>query len=466
MPDPIRVAVVGHTNTGKTSLLRTLLRDTRFGEVSDRPSTTRHVEGARLLADGAPVLNLFDTPGMEDAIALLDYIDTLVSADARRDGPERIRQFLTSAEARGRYEQEAKVLRQLLESDAAFYVVDVRDPVLPKHRDELAVLADCGRPLLPVLNFVHAPTSREAQWREAMARVGLHAQVRFDTVAPELGGERRLYEALATLLDTRRADLEHLIDSRERDARRRHVAAAGLVGELLIDIAAARQRVEADDTAIRRAVEQLHHAVRSREQACVDALLALYGFAGSEVNSAPLPLLDGRWEDDLFNPESLRTMGISLGKGAAAGAAAGVGIDLLTGGLTLGAAAALGAVVGGAWQSLSDYGDRFLGKLTGSRELTVDDAVLRLLAARQQHLLRALTGRGHAAMSAVELDTGEIRRWREGALPEPLDAARAHPAWSGLFTAPQGDLAARQRAIDTLAGLIADDDAPPPAPAK
>lgn len=466
MAEPIRIAVVGHTNTGKTSLLRTLLRDTRFGEVSDRPSTTRHVEGARLLADGAPVLSLFDTPGMEDAIALLDYIDTLVPASARSDGPERIRQFLASAEARGRYEQEAKVLRQLLESDAAFYVVDVRDPVLPKHRDELAVLADCGRPLLPVLNFVHAPTSREAQWREAMARVGLHAQVRFDTVAPELGGERRLYEALATLLDHRRADLERLIDSRERDARRRHVAAAGLVAELLIDIAAARQRVDADDAAIRHAVEQLHHAVRSREQRCVDALLALYGFAGSEVNSAPLPLLDGRWEDDLFHPESLRTMGISLGKGAAAGAAAGVGIDLLAGGLTLGAAAALGAVVGGAWQSLSDYGDRVLGKLTGSRELTVDDAVLRLLAARQQHLLRALTGRGHAAMTAVELDTSEIRRWREGALPEPLDAARAHPEWSALRATPQGDLTARQRAIDTLAAVIANDDGPPPAPAK
>ena len=31
----IRIAVVGHTNTGKTSLLRTLTRDTRFGEVAD-----------------------------------------------------------------------------------------------------------------------------------------------------------------------------------------------------------------------------------------------------------------------------------------------------------------------------------------------------------------------------------------------------------------------------------------------
>ena len=48
MTKPLTLAVVGHTNVGKTSLLRTLTRDVGFGEVSHRPSTTRHVEGARL----------------------------------------------------------------------------------------------------------------------------------------------------------------------------------------------------------------------------------------------------------------------------------------------------------------------------------------------------------------------------------------------------------------------------------
>ena len=45
----LRIAVVGHTNTGKTSLLRTLTRDVGFGEVSSRPATTRHVEASSLL---------------------------------------------------------------------------------------------------------------------------------------------------------------------------------------------------------------------------------------------------------------------------------------------------------------------------------------------------------------------------------------------------------------------------------
>ena len=53
MSPPLKLVLVGHTNVGKTSLLRTLTRDVEFGEVSPRASTTRHVEGARQYATRA-----------------------------------------------------------------------------------------------------------------------------------------------------------------------------------------------------------------------------------------------------------------------------------------------------------------------------------------------------------------------------------------------------------------------------
>jgi hypothetical protein len=208
MTKPLKLAVVGHTNVGKTSLLRTLTRDVGFGEVSHRPSTTRHVEGARLSVDGEPLLDLYDTPGLEDAIALLDYLERLERPGERLDGPARLARFLDGSEARQRFEQEAKVLRQLLASDAGLYVIDAREPVLAKYRDELEVLASCGKPLLPVLNFVSSANHREPDWREALARLGLHALVRFDSVAPPEDGERRLYESLALLLENARPQLE------------------------------------------------------------------------------------------------------------------------------------------------------------------------------------------------------------------------------------------------------------------
>lgn len=183
----LRLAVVGHTNTGKTSLLRTLTRDANFGEVRNSPGTTRHVEGVRLSIDDTPVVELFDTPGIEDSMALLEYVERLAQPGERLDGPSGLRRFLEMPEAVGRFEQEARVLRQLLASDAGLYVIDVRDPVLAKHEDELHILARSGKPILPVLNFIRSPEQRIDEWRSALATVGLHAIAEFDTVAPALG---------------------------------------------------------------------------------------------------------------------------------------------------------------------------------------------------------------------------------------------------------------------------------------
>lgn len=82
MPEPIRIAVVGHTNAGKTSLLRTLTRQVDFGEVSDRPGTTRHAEAIDLKVNGVPAVRFTDTPGLEDSVALLEFLSRLPGSPA------------------------------------------------------------------------------------------------------------------------------------------------------------------------------------------------------------------------------------------------------------------------------------------------------------------------------------------------------------------------------------------------
>ncbi|WP_155517479.1 DUF3482 domain-containing protein, partial [Pseudomonas syringae group genomosp. 3] len=185
-----------------------------------------------------------------------------------------------------------------------------------------------------------------------------------------------------------------------------------------------------------------------------EALLKLHAFRKDDVTASDLPLMDGRWGDDLFNPETLKLMGVRVGGGVAAGAAAGAGVDLMVGGVTLGAAALVGAIAGGALLTARSYGGRLLGKLKGHRELTVDDAVLRLLALRQRHLLLALGVRGHAAINSIELTTPQDKTWRKGKLPEPLSRSRAHPQWSSLNPRARLNQAERQEAIDGLAEVI------------
>jgi hypothetical protein len=504
---PLQIAVVGHTNTGKTSLLRTLIRDTRFGKVDDSPGTTRRVQGARLSLEGKTVLEWFDTPGMEDSIALLEYIDQLSPAAERLDGPARVQRFLNAPEAQRRFEQEALVLEKMLASDAALYVIDARDPVLAKHRDELALLTFCGRPLLPVLNFVHAPRHRAGEWREALARLGLHAQVEFDTVAPPLDGEARLYGKLAVLLDRHAGLLAALSNEQLVNRQTRHKEALRITAEMLIDVAALHLRSlpEADD--VSRAADDLRERVRKREQSGVDALLALYNFHREDITDDALPLTGERWGMDLFHPQALKSMGVQLGMGVATGAMAGAAIDLFTAGISLGAGMLMGAAVGGLWQGVERFGKRVTARVRGYRELSVEDGVLRLLALRQRLLIRALQHRGHAATKPVSIaaaadaaagtvihgdaatgtgtfpgvsaadalatddilapaaSAGAVRAdyvaaddaWRRGPIPDEIREARSRPEWSALTPGYEDD--ARRKAM--VCALAARLDDPP-----
>ena len=78
----LSVAVVGHANAGKTSLIRTLLRNSEFGEVADQAGTTRHVEGSSVVIDEASNIALFDTPGLEDSMRLFTIFFLLLLTTA------------------------------------------------------------------------------------------------------------------------------------------------------------------------------------------------------------------------------------------------------------------------------------------------------------------------------------------------------------------------------------------------
>ncbi|NER66778.1 DUF3482 domain-containing protein, partial [Pseudomonas sp. MAFF212427] len=254
----------------------------------------------------------------------------------------------------------------------------------------------------------------------------------------------------ALLLEHARPALQRLIDDQQAQRVARQHSGKRLIAELLLDCAACRRSVVAKPAEEAAAISHLHQVIRQREQRCVEALLKLYAFRQDDANTGELPLLDGRWGDDLFNPETLKLLGVRLGSGVAAGAAAGAGVDLLVGGLTLGAAALAGAIAGGAVQTARSYGARLLGKFKGQHELTVDDGVLRLLALRQRQLLQALDSRGHAATQRIKLELPTDKGWREGKLPEALHKARAHPQWSSLNPGARLNQSERQEQIDSL----------------
>lgn len=447
----IKIAVVGHTNTGKTSLLRTLLHDSEFGEVSSRPSTTRDVVAAELLLHGQPVIQLFDTPGLEDGIGLDELLQQQLQAQPqlRHDEPAQIQRFLATPAAANEFEQEAKVLRQVLASDAALYLIDSRDPVLPKHQDELAVLRRCGKPLLPVLNFTAAANAQVTAWQAALAKVNLHAWVAFDTVSLPEQGESELFSHLSTLLPGARSILPQLLAVREQARKFVLAGAKRCVAELLLDVAAYREVLSsASDQA--NVLLHMQQQVRRREQAALMELLTLYGFSANSANLPELDIAAGRWQQDLFAADTFKAFGVKTSKGVAAGGAAGASVDLLFAGTTLGAGTLVGALAGGAYQAWQQYGRALRHKVQGYSELFVEEPVLLLLAARCNALLQGLARRGHAAVEPLHIHTEKNTTKAPPEWQKFMQMARQNPQWSSLQPTEFNNNSARQRCIQLL----------------
>ncbi|MDO4248320.1 MAG: DUF3482 domain-containing protein [Neisseria sp.] len=435
---PLSLAVVGHTNTGKTSLLRTLLRDSRFGEVKNAPSTTRHVEEA-LISNGAQTLvRLYDTPGLEDAGGVLDWLENHTSP--RSDGIERLQQFLDSAEAAGDFNQEAKVLRQLLQSDMALYVIDAREPVLNKYKDELTVLSWCAKPVMPVFNFTDGRDLTE--WTTMLARRGLHVYSGFDTVAFDFEGELRLWDNLATMLPDR-GMLDNLADMRRREWARLDADSRRDIAHFLLDVAAYKQEIDENDPP-EHVLAKMQAAVRQLERTFQQQLFQNYRFYHDEIDSGEWVLQEFR--QDPFDADLLKTYGIRTGTGAATGALIGLGVDMVTLGGSLGLGTAIGGILGGVLPNMQDISD----KLSGRQTLYIDPESLTLLAARALDLLFALQKRGHAAQSQIRLISGQTP-WQPSRLPGELGKARNQPKWSSLNTG-QTEGSRRERA-DAAAAL-------------
>lgn len=324
--------------------------------------------------------------------------------DNRSDGIERLQQFLGSHGAHHDFNQEAKVLRQVLQSDMAMYVIDAREPVLDKYRDELTILSWCAKPVMPVFNFTGGQLPES--WTTMLARRNLHVFAGFDTVAFDFEGELRLWENLATMLPER-STLDRLTAMRRREWQRLDGEARREIADFLIDAAAFRQEVdENEDTAT--VLQTMQAEIRQLERQMQQRLFALYRFYHSEIDGGDW--MPQAFRQDPFDSELLKQYGIRTGTGAATGALIGLGLDIATLGGSLGLGTAIGGFLGGILPNTRTISD----KLAGRQTLHTDPETLTLLAARALDLLHVLQTRGHAAQSDIELHSRKV----------PWDAAR------------------------------------------
>ena len=427
----LSVAVVGHANAGKTSLIRTLLRDSNFGEVADQAGTTRHVEGSALEIDEDNSLSLFDTPGLEDSMRLFHVLSHYFEGQDV-DGIERLEYFLAHLTDYPEFDQEAKVLNTLLSNDLIFYVIDLREPVLGKYRDELQILSYASKPIIPVLNFSQQKNANLEEWKSQLARLNFHAFVDFDNVHFKFSDELKIYRKMQTLLADKEILLQRFIEQRQVQWDERLLAAQHIVAQLVVESGSLRFRVLDSEPEIVQATEQLQKSIRKAENKTVAQLLKLYQFRKEDLENSELAVEQDGWEVDLFSTDNLQEFGINLGGSIAKGAGVGVAIDLATAGMILGAAALTGGIAGALWGVKERYYDEIHAKIRGYRYICLNDVTMQVLWLRQMTLLNLLQQRGHASLSKIDYQVINS----ENSLPDQwskwLRQLRNHPEWSSL----------------------------------
>ena len=451
----VTLSLVSHTNVGKTTLARTLLRRD-VGEVLDQPHVTDVSEAHELIAAAGHRLLLWDTPGFGATARL--------AARLRREASPLgwlLHQVWDRFTDRPLWCSQEAVRNVREDADLVLYLVNAaEDPGGAGYVAlELEILSWIGKPVLVLLNQTGPPRAgleRDIErWRavlqgrapvrdvlglDAFSRCWVQEGVLLERVARELDGERRAaLEVLARAWNGR--NLQVFESSCERMAVFLALAAADrapLPGE------------DAGRPQKRRAMEALALRLEAAERELWDAVIAEHGLEGRMAREVRKRLEDFDFEG---------AAPLTAGKGAligsiVTGALGGLAADLLAGGLTLGGGLIAGALLGALGGAGLTSGFRLV-RARGEPQVRWSAEFLAELARRTllRYLALAHSGRGRGPFEEEQ----PLERWRS-AVERALDAGsplrealRSPPADSGSL-----EPLLRTRLRQALAEVLAD----------
>jgi hypothetical protein len=432
----VTLSLISHTNVGKTTLARTLLRRD-VGEVLDQAHVTEVSEAYELVTAGDDRLLLWDTPGLGDSARLVSRL--------RGEGNPLgwlLHQVWDRNRERALYSSQEAVRNIKDDADVVLYLVnaaeDPGDAGYVPH--ELELLGWIGKPVIVLLNQVGEASPVAAaddgarRWDEATRAWPIVKHVLpLDAFTRCWVQEVVLLEQVEGVLpEERRPVMRRLAAEWQRRSVQTFEDSAARLGAYLL-AAASDQEPLAGESPGRLEKRRAMRALASRlDHATADlmaALLELHGLQGRFQEEART-----RLEEDFRMPGEVVSSGVAAVFGAAAGGAAGgLVTDIMTGGLSFGAGAIAGAVLGamgaagllkgyqialGTDQPVVRWSQDFLRDL-------VEQASLRYLAV-------AHFGRGRGEWREL----GNAARWT--ALVERTVASRGDTLAGGVFISDAG----------------------------
>ncbi len=348
MSDLPRFAVVGHPNKGKSSIVATLAEDDTVAIAKESGTTTR-ARSFPMRIDEAPLYELIDTPGFQRARAVLAWLTAHErGAEAR---PAVLRAFVDSHRDDPSFQSECELLQAVIDGAGILYVVDGAKPYSREYEAEMEILRWSGQPRMALINLIGRGDHVD-EWRRALDQFFAIVRV-FDAVHADFDKRIELLRAFGELHEPWASKLKEAADALIRERKRRRERSATEIADLLCHCLTISCRAgfegDAPDEALKsRLTNELMQAVRNRERKARKLVQEIYQHGGVVLEEANASLLS----TDVFSEQSFNLFGLSGMQlaltGAASGAIAIGGVDLLFGGASLGLATALGALVGGA----------------------------------------------------------------------------------------------------------------------
>lgn len=355
----ITLSLVSHTNAGKTTLTRTLLRRD-VGEVRDAPHVTLFNQEHVLVETEEAKLVLWDTPGFGDSARLLKRL--------RREG-NAVLWFLSQTWDRMTdrplwcSQQALKNVRE--DADVVLYLVNASEPpgAAAYLAAEMEIISWVKKPVLALLNQTGEPRPlaeelREIEgWREELKRWDcVRGVLTLDAFTQCWVQEDRLLAALdGVLSEAKRGSFRAV---RAAWTKRHEEVFSQSMRELATMLAASvtdgvevrpetlLERVGIGRGGLTRefgmARQQMAAQLAARMEATTNRLIALHQLSGSAGRQV-VNVSREHFQTPAQVHESIWT---AIG-GAATGAAAGLLADLKAGGFTFGGGALLGTLGGG-----------------------------------------------------------------------------------------------------------------------
>ena len=388
---PLIVAVVGPTNEGKTSILRTLTNDPYFGNINAYTGTTSRAEIQRVYVLQLPeVVENGGDFGLEEIMRAIPREDE----DFRHD---------------------LRAWREIERADLVILVASVvEDPTKSLLKNSLRLLKSIGRPVVVAYNNIRdadeltgagALADFRQAWEETLRKNNFFLVQEYDAHRRSFANEIELFEKITALTRNTLTQRVLRLEMQERRAleKRRYATSRAVIAEMLIDVAAYREIAtnveESDRDAVKKQIEEkLKEKVVQREHDAQLEILKAWDFRSGFLSREMLDITEvAKESDELFGKDAKRHFSVGGGAGAAVGAALGLALDAASAGITLGAGLALGTFLGGlvGGGGAAAYNSKYDAKrkrLVARSDRRVVDALL----ARGVELTQALATRGKA----------------------------------------------------------------------